>query len=57
MYTANALADMVDRFLHEWSVLGLDYDEDKVAATLSTLWVRALGLGDGPRTTSPRRTG
>ena len=34
---------------HEWSALGLDYDEDKVAETLSTLWVRALGLGDGPR--------
>ena len=31
VYTANALAYMVDRFLHEWSALGLDYDEDKVA--------------------------
>ncbi len=49
VYTANALAYMVDRFLHEWSAFGLDYDEDKVAATLSMLWVRALGLGDGPR--------
>ena len=29
--------------------LGLDYDEDKVADTLSTLWVRSLGLADGPR--------
>ena len=51
VYTANALAYMVDRFLHEWSVLGLDYDETKAAETLSTLWVRALGLRDGPRTT------
>ena len=49
VYTANALAYMVDRFLAEWTALGLPYDEDKVADTLSTLWVRSLGLADGPR--------
>lgn len=53
VYTANALAYMVDRFLHEWSALGLDYDEDKVTETVSRLWVRALGLSDGPRTPPP----
>ena len=29
VYTANALAYMVDRFLHEWSAFGLDYDEEQ----------------------------
>lgn len=48
-YAANALAYMVDRFLAEWVALDLDYDEDKVADTLSKLWARALGLSDGPR--------
>ena len=48
VYTANALAYMVDRFLAEWFTLGLRYDEDLVAETLSKLWVRALGMGDGP---------
>ena len=49
VYTANALAYMVDRFLAEWTALGLQYDEDLVAETLSKLWIRALGMGDGPR--------
>jgi len=49
VYAANALAYMVDRFLAEWSALGLPYEEDKVADTLSALWVRSLGLADGPR--------
>ena len=63
VYTANALAYMVDRFLYEWETLHLDYDEDKVAVTLNKLWVRALGLADGPRrkprsgTTRPSRRG
>jgi AcrR family transcriptional regulator len=50
VYTANALAYMVDRFLHEWHALGLPYDEERVADTLNKLWIRALGLADGPRT-------
>jgi AcrR family transcriptional regulator len=44
VYTANALSYMVDRFLYEWTVLELDYDEDKVVETVSRLWVRSLGL-------------
>jgi AcrR family transcriptional regulator len=53
VYTANALAYMVDRFLSEWTLLGLDYDEELVVDTLSKLWVRALGMGDGPRREVP----
>jgi AcrR family transcriptional regulator len=44
VYTANALAYMVDRFLYEWTVLDLEYDEEQVIETLSKLWIRALGL-------------
>jgi AcrR family transcriptional regulator len=44
VYAANALAYMVDRFLHEWSLLNLDYDEDTVVYTLNRLWARGLGL-------------
>jgi AcrR family transcriptional regulator len=51
VYTANALAYMVDRFLYEWTVLNLEYDEEQVIETLSKLWVRALGL-DHPELTS-----
>lgn len=51
VYTANALAYMVDRFLAEWVALDLPYDEDLVAETLSKLWTRALGMTDGPRST------
>ena len=46
---------MVDRFLYEWETLHLDYDEDKVTDTLNKLWVRALGLADGPRRKSPKQ--
>ena len=35
---------MVDRFLYEWTVLNLDYDEDLVVETLTKLWTRSLGL-------------
>jgi hypothetical protein len=44
VYTANALAYMVDRFLYEWTMLDLDYDEELVIDTLSRLWARGLGL-------------
>jgi len=44
VYTANALAYMVDRFLYEWTVLDLEYDEDLVVETLTKLWARSLGL-------------
>ena len=49
VYAANALAYMVDRFLAEWVALDLPYEEERVAETLSKLWVRSLGMGDGPR--------
>jgi AcrR family transcriptional regulator len=53
VYTANALAYMVDRFLAEWVALDLPYDEELAADTLSKLWTRALGMADGPRSTDP----
>ena len=53
VYTANALSYMVDRFLYEWTVLDLDYDEDKAVETLSRLWVRSLGL-EQPALRGPR---
>ena len=52
VYAANALAYMVDRFLAEWVALDLPYEEERVAETLSKLWVRSLGMGDGPRRAS-----
>jgi AcrR family transcriptional regulator len=52
VYIANALAYMVDRFLYEWTVLDLEYDEEQVVETLSKLWVRALGLDHPPLTTA-----
>lgn len=51
IYTANALAYMVDRFMYEWTVLDLDYDEDLVVETLTKLWTRSLGL-ERPSATS-----
>lgn len=48
---ANAFAYLVDRFLYEWAVLDLDDDEERVADELTKLWVRGLGMQDGPRKT------
>lgn len=53
LYTANALAYMVDRFLYEWAVLDLPYDDERAAQELTRLWARALGLEDGPRRPRP----
>jgi AcrR family transcriptional regulator len=58
--TAGALASMVDRFLYQWTVRDLDYDEQTVIETLSRLWVRSLGLEQpslGPRRSRRRRNG
>lgn len=52
VYAANALAYMVDRFLYEWVVLDLDYDEAEAVHTLTRLWARGLGL---ERPTAPSR--
>ena len=57
VYTANALAYMVDRFLAEWIALDLPYDEDLAIETLSKLWTRALGMADGPRSSDAPRGG
>lgn len=54
VYAANALAYMVDRFLYEWVVLDLDYDEAKAVHTLTRLWARGLGL-ERPPPPAPRR--
>src|SRR5436309_4761325 len=43
-YAANALGNMVDRFAYVWFVLGEDFDEETAVATLTRLWVQALGL-------------
>lgn len=48
VYAANALAYMVDRFLYEWVVLDLDYDESEAVRTLTRLWARGLGLERPP---------
>jgi AcrR family transcriptional regulator len=43
-YAANALGNMVDRFAYVWFVLGEDFEEETAVATLTRLWVQALGL-------------
>lgn len=55
VYAANALAYMVDRFLYEWVVLDLDYDEAEAVYTLTRLWARGLGL-ERPAAPTRRRT-
>lgn len=42
--TAEALTSMVSNFCYVSTVLGEPYDEDVAVATLSTLWIRGLGL-------------
>ena len=46
-YSAHALGGMVERFAYVWAVLGESYDLDAAVETLTTLWVRAIGLEDG----------
>jgi AcrR family transcriptional regulator len=43
-YAANALGSMVDRTIYTWIVLGEPHDPEVALATLSRLWVNALGL-------------
>ena len=35
---------MTDNFAYHWLGLGEPYDEDNAVATLSRLWVNALGM-------------
>lgn len=41
---ADALTSMVSNFCYVSMVLGEDYDEDTTVETLTTLWVRGVGL-------------
>lgn len=44
---ANALVAMVNGLVHHWLVMGEELDEEQVVATLTRLWVQALGLPTG----------
>ena len=57
IYAANALSYMLDRFLYEWTVLEIDYDQEKVIETVSRLWVRGLGLERPVLKKPPRGSG
>ncbi|MGH9057267.1 MAG: TetR/AcrR family transcriptional regulator [Acidimicrobiales bacterium] len=46
-YAANALCNMVDRFVYTWMVLGEEFEEEEAVATLTRLWAQALRLGSG----------
>jgi AcrR family transcriptional regulator len=43
-YSAHALVAMVNGLVHYWLVLGADFDEDRLVATMTDLWARSLGL-------------
>jgi AcrR family transcriptional regulator len=43
-YSAHALVAMVNGLVHYWLVLGADFDEDRLVATMTELWARSLGL-------------
>ena len=44
-YSAHALVAMVNGLVHYWLVLGADFDEERLATTMTGLWARSLGLG------------
>ena len=44
-YVASALGSMVDRFAYVWLVLGEEFELEQAVATLTALWLRAVGLG------------
>ncbi|MGW4720524.1 TetR/AcrR family transcriptional regulator [Nocardia sp. NPDC004260] len=43
-YAATALCGMVREFCYQWAKADIDIDADAAAATLSTLWVRGIGV-------------
>jgi AcrR family transcriptional regulator len=47
-YSAHALVAMVNGLVHYWLVLGADFEEARLVATLTGLWARALGLPTPP---------
>jgi AcrR family transcriptional regulator len=46
-YSAHGLVAMVNGLVHYWLVLGADFDEDRLVATMTGLWARSLGLPPG----------
>ncbi|SNR55670.1 TetR/AcrR family transcriptional regulator [Blastococcus mobilis] len=46
-YSAHALVAMVNGLVHYWLVLGAEFDEDRLVATMTGLWARSLGLPPG----------
>lgn len=52
-YAANALCNMVDRFVYTWMVLGEEFDEDRAVATLTQLWAQAIKLPIGEASAAP----
>jgi AcrR family transcriptional regulator len=46
-YSAHALVAMVNGLVHYWLVLGADFDEERLVATMTGLWARSLGLPPG----------
>jgi hypothetical protein len=51
---AGALCSMLSNFAYWWLVGGDSYDAETAAATLTTLWARAVGLRERPEQ-PPRR--
>jgi len=47
-YSAHALVAMVNGLVHYWLVLGADFEEDRLVATMTGLWARSLGLPPAP---------
>jgi AcrR family transcriptional regulator len=43
-YSGHALVAMVNGLVHYWLVLGADFDEERLIATMTDLWARSLGL-------------
>ncbi|MGH9057262.1 MAG: TetR/AcrR family transcriptional regulator [Acidimicrobiales bacterium] len=48
LYAASALQAMVERFMYIWVVLEQDFDEERAVATLSRMWLLALGISPAP---------
>ena len=46
-YSAHALVAMVNGLVHYWLVLGADFDQERLIATMTGLWARSLGLPTG----------
>jgi AcrR family transcriptional regulator len=46
-YSAHALVAMVNGTVHYWLVLGAEFEEERLVAALTRLWVQALGLSPG----------